>query len=142
MSEKQIFRLVHSQARSGAKAAIDSAPDGFMVTIQPRTRSLDQNSRMWAMLADVSKQVNWHGRCLTSEEWKHVFSAALSKQDVVPGIDGGFVVLGKSTSKMTVREMTDMQELMAAFGAERGVAWSEPALQGYEDLAAGARRSA
>jgi hypothetical protein len=39
----------------------------------------------------------------------------------VPGIDGGFVVLGKSTSKMTKAEMTELQELMAAFGAEQGV---------------------
>ena len=73
------------------------------------------------MLTDISKQVNWHGRKLTQEDWKHVFTAALSKQEVVPGIDGGFVVLGKSTSKMTKAEMTELQELMAAFGAEQGV---------------------
>jgi hypothetical protein len=142
VSEKQIYRLVHGQARAGAMAAIKAAPDGFMVTIQPPTRTLEQNARMWAMLSDVSKQVVWHGRKLSPEEWKHVFSAALDKQDVVPGIEGGFVVLGKSTSKMSIREMTALQELMSAFGAERGVQWSEPGLQGYEDLAASARRAA
>ena len=73
------------------------------------------------MLTDISKQVNWHGRKLTQEDWKHVFTAALSKQEVVQGLDGGFVVLGKSTSKMTKAEMTELQELMAAFGAEQGV---------------------
>jgi len=41
----------------------------------------------------------------------------------VPAIDGGFVVLGQSTSKMTIKEMTDLQELMAAFGVEHGVEW-------------------
>jgi len=139
MSDKQHFRLVHAQARAGAKAAIDSAPEGHIVTIQPRTRSLEQNSRLWAMLADVSKQVEWYGRKLAPEDWKHVFSAALAKQDVVPGLDGGFVVLGKSTSKMTVKQMTDLQELMSAFGAERDVRWSEPALRGYEEMARGTR---
>ena len=46
---------------------------------------------------------------------------AQSKQDVVPGIGGGFVVLGKSTSSMTKSEMSELQELIAAFGAERNV---------------------
>ena len=93
----------------------------MILELKPETRSLNQNRRLWAMLTDISKQVDWHGRKLTQEEWKHVFTAALTKQDVVPGIDGGFVVLGKSTSKMTKAEMTELQELMAAFGAEHGV---------------------
>ena len=78
------------------------------------------------MLTDVSKQVNWYGRKLTPEEWKHVFTASLSKQDVVPGIDGGFVVLGKSTSKMTKSEMAELQELIEAFGAQQGVRFTAP----------------
>ena len=96
----------------------------LVVTAKPETRSLEQNARMWAMLSDISRQVVWHGRKLSPEEWKHVFTAALKKQDVVPGLDGGFVVLGLSTSKMTRREMGDLQTLMEAFGAERGVVWS------------------
>jgi hypothetical protein len=48
-------------------------------------------------------------------------TAALTKQDVVPGIDGGFVVLGKSTSKMTKGEMSELQTLIEAFGAQQGV---------------------
>lgn len=96
------------------------------IEIKPETRSLQANARMWAMLADVSRQVDWHGRKLTSEEWKHVFTAALTKQDVVPGLDGGFVVLGKATSKMTRAEMSELQELMQAFGAQQGVKFSAP----------------
>ncbi|WP_323162720.1 recombination protein NinB [Pseudomonas fulva] len=42
----------------------------------------------------------------------------------MPGLDGGFVVCGQSTSRMTKGEMSEMQELMAAFGAERGVKFS------------------
>lgn len=96
------------------------------IEVKPKTRSLEQNSRMWAMLTDVSKQVDWYGRRLTPEEWKHVFSASLKKQDVVPGLDGGFVVLGLSTSKMSVKEMTDLMDLVEAFGAERGVRFTAP----------------
>lgn len=98
----------------------------FDVVIKPEKRSDAQNRRLWAMLRDVSKQVVWHGQKLSDEEWKHVFSAAMKKQKVVPGIDGGFVVMGQSTSQMTRAEMSEMQELIAAFGADRDVMWSEP----------------
>ena len=98
----------------------------MIVECRTETRTLAQNSRLWAMLTDISKQVDWYGRKLTPEQWKHVFTAALSKQDVVPGIDGGFVVLGKSTSKMTKVEMSELQDLMEAFGAERGVKFTAP----------------
>ena len=98
----------------------------MVVEVKPETRSLEQNARLWAMLTDIARQVDWYGRKLTPEEWKHVFTAALSKQDVVPGIDGGFVVLGKSTSKMTKSEMNELQTLMEAFGAEEGVRFTAP----------------
>lgn len=93
---------------------------------EPKLRSWSQNRRMWAMLTDVSRQVDWHGQRLTKEEWKDVFTAALKRQKVVPGIDGGFVVLGSSTSKMSIAEMGDMMTLMEAFGAQQGVRFSAP----------------
>jgi NinB protein len=98
----------------------------YVIELREKTRSNEQNARMWAMLTDVSRQVIWHGRKLSPEEWKHVFSASLKRQDVVPGIDGGFVVLGLSTSKMSVREMGDLMELISAFGAQNGVKFSAP----------------
>jgi hypothetical protein len=121
MSDRQLFRLVHPTARQMASRACIQAPDGYVVEIKPRTRSLDQNARMWAMLNDIAGQVEWHGQKLAAEDWKHVFSASLKQQRAVPGLDGGFVVLGQSTSKMTIREMSDLMEIATAFGAERGV---------------------
>ena len=98
----------------------------LVLEVKPETRSLSQNARLWAILTDVSEQVEWYGRKLTPDDWKHVFTAALSKQDVVPGIDGGFVVLGKATSKMTKGEMAELQTLIEAFGAQRGVKFTAP----------------
>lgn len=103
----------------------------LVVTVKPETRSLAQNARLWAMLTDISQQVDWYGKKLTPEDWKHVFSSSLRKLEVVPNLDGtGFVALGLSTSQMSRREMTEMQELMEAFGAERGVKFSAP--EGWE----------
>jgi len=76
---------------------------------------------MWANLEDIAQQVVWYGVKLTKEEWKDVLTAALKKQKVVPGIEGGFVVIGARTSKMTVPEMTELIELSTAFGTQQGV---------------------
>lgn len=96
----------------------------YVVEVKPLTRTIEQNSCLWAMLADISAQVVWHGQKLSSEDWKNVFSAALAKQRVVPNIDNsGFVVLGQSTSKMSVAQMSEMIELMMCFGAENSVSF-------------------
>jgi hypothetical protein len=39
------------------------------------------------------------------------------------------VVMGVSTSRMSKRELGDLMTLIEAFGAERGVEWSEPAME-------------
>ena len=61
----------------------------------------------------------WYGQKLTAEEWKDVLTAALKKEKVVPGINGGFVVLGQRTSKMSKDEFSELIELTHAFMAER-----------------------
>lgn len=126
---KQQFILRNDAIRHNAMAAINAlliGPDvaPMVVEIKPLTRTIDQNSKLWACLADVSKSVVWHGRRLSSEEWKHVFTASLKKQEVVVGIDGGFVVLGQSTSDMSKKELSDLIELIHAFGAEHFVTFN------------------
>lgn len=93
------------------------------------TRSLEQNSKLWAVLTDISRQVDWYvdGKIqrLEPEEWKHVLTAGLKKhQRIAQGIEGGFVILGTRTSRMRVAEMAELIELALAFGAEHDVVWS------------------
>ena len=108
----QLFPYLAATLQSGKR---------MVLTVAPSTRSLEQNARLWAMLTEISRQVDWYGHKLTPDEWKDVFSAAMKRTKVVPGLDGGFVVCGQSTSKMTRAEMSEMQTLMEAFGAEKGV---------------------
>ena len=125
MTEARTFILAHPQARRGAMQCVAEAPEGHCVIVKPKTRSLEQNARLWAMLGEISQQVTWHGKKLSADAWKCVFSASLKKQDVVPGLHGDFVVIGQSTSQMSVKELGDMLELIAAFGAEYGVRFVE-----------------
>jgi hypothetical protein len=96
-----------------------------VVTIKDEKRSDIANRKMWAMLRDVSKQVEWYGQKLSDEDWKHIFSASVEKQRAVPGLDGGFVVMGVSTRKQSAKWFSDLIEVMHAFGAEHGVRWTE-----------------
>lgn len=89
-------------------------------------RTLEQNAKMWAMLTDISRQVDWYGEKHTPEEWKDIITAGVKKQKAVPGIDGGFVVLGARTSKMSIREMIDVIDCSYAFGNDKKVRWTEP----------------
>lgn len=99
-------------------------------------RTLDQNSKLWPMLKDVERQVLWHGEKLKDFEWKDMFTAALKRYRVVPGIDGGFVVIGMRTSRMSKRDFSELIELIMAFGSEREVVWSEPSKKTINEHAA------
>lgn len=135
---RRLFQLLNAQQglvemRQAWEFARGLLMAGQPITVEVRKkkRSDGQNRLMWALLGELSEQVEWYGRRLTADEWKHVLTASLTRQDVVPGIDGGFVVLGKSTSDMTAAEMNDLITLIEAFGAQRGVRFSAP--EHYEE---------
>lgn len=123
--DKRIYRLVHDTARKLAAAQCQLAPDGWIVEIKPATRTLDQNALLWPLLTELSNQVEWYGHKLTKDEWKSVMTAGLKRDKIVPGIDGGFVVLGMSTSKMDKKTFSDLIELIYAFGAQHGVVFHD-----------------
>ena len=130
MSERITLRLYNAQqahqaiqtAWKHAKGWLMAGDTRLTLEIRPEKRSDAQNRRLWAMLADISAQVEWHGKKLGAEDWKAIFTASLRSMNVVPNLDNtGFVVLGQSTSRMTKAEMCELQELIEAFGAEQGV---------------------
>lgn len=123
---KRHYKLAHAEARRRAALDCQQAPEGWVVTISEPTRNLDQNAKLWALLADVSRQVEWYGRKLDPESWKHLFTSSLKKMDVVPNLDGtGFVAMGLSTSKMTKSEFSGLIELIMAFGTDKGVIFGD-----------------
>lgn len=114
------------------------APEGTRVEFKQAKRTLDQNSKLWAMLTDVAQQVEWHGMKLRTGEWKFLFLDALSRERrLVPNIDGdGFVPLYKSTSDLSKGEMSDLIELIGAFGARHGVVFKDRDNEKAQNIAA------
>ena len=125
MTDRHTISVDTERDRSRLVAWCARVPLGWVVEFREKKRTLDQNKKLWAMLDDLSKQVDWYGHKLEDYEWKDVMTAGLKKQKAVPGIEGGFVVLGHSTSAMTKAEFSDLIELMLKFGAEHGVVWSD-----------------
>lgn len=120
--------LNSNENRRRAVHWIERVPAGTRMELKAPRRSLDQNSKLWAMLTDIAQQVEWYGQKLSSEDWKDVFSASLRRARVVPGLDAGtFVPLGMRTSDMSKQEFSDLLELISAFAAERGVVFSDEA---------------
>ena len=118
--------IVSDVDRKRVNGWVAKAPPGTMIAFKKHdARSIEQNSRMWAMLTDISEQVDWHGEKLTPLEFKDLLTAGLKQSRVINGIDGGFVVLGQHTSSMTKSEMAELIELIEAFGAQQGVMFSD-----------------
>ena len=127
MSDRAFYRLVHDIARKGACQAVLAAPQGYIVEIRPPTRSLDQNAALHACLSDIAAQVEWKGHRFDIDTWKRLCVAAWLREkgespEMIPALDGrGFDVIFERTSKMTVKQLSELLEWTLAFGAENGV---------------------
>jgi len=113
--------------RANALQAVQTAPDGFAVTVGEATRSLDQNAAQWPILAAFSEQLKWpvNGAMvvMTPGEWKDVLTAGFRKEQarLAMGLDGGVVMLGSRTSKFGKGEFSEWLEFLHATAAARGV---------------------
>lgn len=130
-----MYRLFSNQQRSKAIEAVKQAPEHYVVEIKPRTRSIDQNALLWRLLTITANNVPWmvNGKqtMLSPDEWKDIFTASLHQENrIAKGLRGGLVMLGRSTSKMSIQEMTDLIEVIYAFLTEKGVDVPEQEITG------------
>jgi hypothetical protein len=119
--------LVSPEIRQRAAHWAAKLPEGTRIDFKAPKRSIPQNDRMWAMLTDVSAQLPWHGIRLSADDWKLIFLDALKRElRMVPNLHGtGFVNLGRSSSDLSKEEMTNLIELIHAFGANHGVTFHD-----------------
>ena len=128
MDDKRTFVLAHDLARRRAAAFVaDEAPAGWVVTVAAPTRNLGQNAAQWPYLDAFSKQLQWpvNGAMVFMEpaEWKEVLTAAFKGETVrlAMGLNGGVVMLGVSTSKMSKPVFSEWLEFLIATAAMRNV---------------------
>ena len=119
---------------------LQSAP--VVVTLSREKRSLDANAKLWAMLTDISKQVEHANTMFSREDWKDILTAGYEEQRLVPGVSGNFVAIGSRTSQYNKKKMSEFIEYMYWFGAEKEVKWSEESVAIYEEYKAYAEQEA
>jgi len=132
---RRVFTIIDEAVRQRAIEWLLQLPLKSVVRTDDKpTRSTMQNARFHAMINDVSEQIKWQdvfGRpiTMTQENWKRFFLQMYRRETlVVPNEDGtGFYDLGVRSSELSVSEMSDCMELIAAFGSERGVKFRDPA---------------
>jgi hypothetical protein len=125
---RALIVLSSEAMRTKAHDYIAKARPGSRITFQGPKRTLPQNDRMWAMLTDVATQVEHAGQRYSTEDWKILFIHALGRETrFIPALDGrGFVPIGQSSSDLSIEEMSELIELIFAWGAEHGVEFHEP----------------
>jgi hypothetical protein len=124
--DRQIYRLVHRQARNMAIEAIENAPDGFYVEIRPSTRTLEQNALFHAICGSIAKTKPFAGKMRSPDVWKMLLvsgHAMATKQGVemMPGLEGEFVNLRESTARMSVARLNSLVEYAQAWCVENGI---------------------
>ena len=126
---RYLVALNSTADRQRVAKVIAAAPAGTRIEIKAAKRSLPQNDRLWAMLTDVSRQIQWHGVTLAPNDWKLIFLDALKRElRTVPNLDGtGYVNLGRSSSDLSKQEMSDLLELIMAWGTQHGVVFLDQA---------------
>lgn len=116
-----------------AKSAL-MAGHRLTLTLAPAKRSNDQNKKLHALIADVARQAEWHGKH-DSETWKRLFVSAWCRTHgeavtVLPALDGnGVDLVPRRTSKLTKPECADLIEYITAWAVEHGVELHEPELE-------------
>jgi len=122
--------LTTPESRERFCAWVRKAPPRTIAILKGTKRTIPQNSRLWALLTDVARQATWAGKKRTTEEWKDLFTGAVKAAggglEAVPGLEGGFMILGLRTSQMSKAEMVELQDYIEAWGAQNGVVFSDP----------------
>lgn len=127
---RALITLRGTADRERACRWVSAAPFGTRVEFKAARRTVAQNSKLWASLSDIASQLRWHGKSLTTNQWKIVLIDALKRESkLVPNIDGsGFVDLGRSSADLTKDEMSQLIELALSFGAQHGVVFHDPSM--------------
>ena len=133
---RAVLVIATEELRAKAAYWLSRAKLGSRVEFKGPQRTHDQNARMWAMLTDVAEQQEVAGAKRHTETWKALFIEQLGHEtEYLPSLDGERVVaIAYSSSDLSTEEMSDLIELMFAWGFEHGVVWSDPKTKQLMDM--------
>ena len=107
--------------------AISVGGMAFKIGKSQSKRSIEQNAKAHAMLADISRQIEHYGKRYSVDVWKRLTLAAWLRERnesplMIPAIDGcGVDVIFEKTSKLSIKRMADYIQWLEAYGVNAGV---------------------
>lgn len=127
MTDRRTIFLDTPHGRARAHKQIDAAPADYVCRISQRTRTDDQNRKLWPMLADIQRQVP-EMASYSADDIKLRFLNALGvEMRFLPALEGaGSFPVGLRSSTLTVEQFSGLIELLYAYGAKHGVEWCDP----------------
>lgn len=130
--------IIRAENRRHICDFIMQAAEGMAVRITEASKTRDQEAKYHAMCGDIAKVCEFMGAKMEGEDWKRLLIDAFArvrsgmgkplKQGgrIVPSLDGtGVVQLGVQSRKFSKEEASDFIEYLYAFGASKGVQWSQ-----------------
>jgi hypothetical protein len=136
----QTFVLRSTLIRSNAIAAVSNAPADWIVDISEPKRSMPQNRLFHSLCGDLAKSgMKWAGKVRNAGEWKALVVSAHSVAtsnggEVIPGLEGEFVSIRESTSRMNKSRATSLIEYTIAFCVANGVELRETEAAGFGEF--------
>lgn len=134
MASKRQFFLRSNQVRLNCIEFIRELPmddkKPLVVKIQPITRSLEQNSKLHALLSDISKQCEFNGKKRDIDTWKMIMVSAHKiatggQAEMVIGLEGEVINLRESTAQMSVKRLASLIEYITSWGVQNGVIFND-----------------
>lgn len=107
------------------------ANDSIYVEVREKTRTLEQNAKLHAMLSDIARQKEFGGQNRTIEQWKMIFIsghriATGGTAEMAVGLEGEVINLRESTAQMGVQRLASLISYIDAWAAENGVVFKTP----------------
>lgn len=128
---KQVYRLVHPQARQNAANLAMTAPDGWLVSFSEPEKSRGQEEMYHAIFGEIAKTRQFMGQKKDAETWKRLLVDAFARiksaegdplpghGTIIPNLDGtGFVQLGVQTRRLKKNQASEFIEYLNAWMAD------------------------
>jgi hypothetical protein len=127
--ERRRYEVRDKQGAQWIGSLVAGLEPGWVVTIAPAGRSLDQNAIFHKLCDDIAKALpEWNGMSMAADDWKqllilsHAMATDGSGVRLVKDLEGsGLVQLRESSARMSKSRATSLIEYCLAFAAQRGI---------------------
>lgn len=126
--------------RKAAAMHCNSAPDGWVCTLEEPKRTDEQNKKFHAICGDIAKSKHpWAGKPRTAVQWKVLLvsahaTATREGSEMIPGLEGEFVNIRESTALMSIKRGASLISYAIAYADTNGIKLNEPDLDYYRSL--------